>query len=96
MENAVRNLIPFDAFTFVYFDPAIQEFRTSKIVNNTSLKYAGENLKVELSGTLVGKAVVSGMPVKIDDTSSQKFIRFAQSEDVNFEGSFLAIPLVGM
>ena len=94
LEHAVADLIPFDAFTFVYYEPADQDFRTSKIVNKTSLKYAGENLKIELNNSLVGKAIISGMPVKIDDTSTETFIRFAQTEDVSFDGSFLALPLI--
>ncbi|MGE5410234.1 MAG: GAF domain-containing protein [Clostridiales bacterium] len=94
LENALKNLISWDAFTFVYYNPLEQKFKTSKIVNNTSLKYIGENLEVELNGTLVGKCIVNGMPVKIDDTSASSFIRFSKSEDVSFDGSFLSIPLV--
>ncbi len=94
IENSVRNLIKWDAFTFVYFDPEIQKFKTSKVVNNTSLKYAGEFLEVELNNTLVGKSVLSGVPVKIDDTSVQDYIRFSKSEDVSFDGSFFAVPLI--
>lgn len=94
LEGAVKNLLKWNAFTFVYFNPSDQKFRTSKIVNNTTLKYIGENLEVELSGTLVGKSVLSGMPVKIDDTSSDTYYRFSKSEDISFDGSFLAVPLV--
>jgi len=94
LERSLRNLIPWDAFTFVYYHPIEQKFKSSKIVNNTSLKYIGENLEIDLNGTLVGKCIVTGMPVKIDDISSSNFIRFSKSEDVSFDGSFLAIPLV--
>lgn len=94
LEIAVKNLIPWDAFTFVYFNPVDSKFRTSKIINKTSLKYVGENLEIEIQNTLVGKAITSGMPVKIDDTSTQQFNRFSGSEDVRFDGSFLALPLM--
>lgn len=94
LETAVRTLLPWDAFTFVYYFPEEQKFKTTKIVNNTSLKYIGEHLEIEITGTLVGKAVMSGMPVKIDDTSASDFVRFAKTEDVTFDGSFLAIPLI--
>ncbi|MGE5680704.1 MAG: diguanylate cyclase [Bacillota bacterium] len=94
LENSLKSLLPWDAFTFVYYSPMDQKFKTSKIVNNTSLKYVGENLEIDLNGTLVGKSIVNGMPVKIDDTSASTFIRFSKSEDVSFDGSFLAIPLV--
>ncbi|MGE5353860.1 MAG: GAF domain-containing protein [Acidobacteriota bacterium] len=94
LEGALKNLLQWDAFTFVFFKPMEQKFKSAKIVNNTSLKYIGENLEVELNGTLVGKSIVNGMPVKIDDTSSSGFIRFSKSEDVSFDGSFMAIPLV--
>lgn len=92
--GSLANLIEWDAFAFVYYDPERKNFRTTKVINNTKLKYIGENLVVDLNKTLVGNAVVSGTPIKIDDISIKEFKRFSQSEDINFEGSFLAIPLV--
>jgi diguanylate cyclase (GGDEF)-like protein len=94
LEQAVNSLIHWDAFTFVYFYPSEQKFKATKIINKTSLKYVGESLEVDLSGTLVGKAILSGIPVKIDDTSSQDYKRFNKNEDVSFDGSFIAIPLI--
>jgi diguanylate cyclase (GGDEF)-like protein len=94
VQNAVHQLIFWDAFAFVYYLPLEQKFKTIRIVNNTSLKYVGHNLDVELNGTLVGKSIITGMPVKIDDTSANVYKRFAQVEDVSFDGSFIAIPLI--
>ncbi len=94
IDSAIKNLIHYDAFTFVYFQPASQKFIISKTENKTSLKYVGENLEVDIDGTLVGKAILSGMPVNIDDTSIDNYIRFAKNENVGLGGSFLALPLV--
>ncbi len=94
IDNTIKNLIHYDAFTFVYFQPTSQKFVILKTENKTSLKYIGENLEVDIDGTLVGKAILSGMPVNIDDTSVGNYIRFAKNENVGFEGSFLALPLV--
>ena len=94
LPESLKSFINYDAFAFVYFDPLNKNFYISKVLNNTSLKYVGESLQVELSGTLVGKSIVSGIPVRIDDTSSGEYKRFAKSEDISFEGSFVAIPLV--
>lgn len=94
LDNSMRDLLDWDVFTFVAYNPVEQKFKISKIINKTSLKYAGENLEVELNGTLVGKAILSFTPVKIDDTSSIEIPRFSKNEDVSFDGSFLAIPLV--
>ena len=93
IENSVKKLISWDVFTFVYYEPSEQKFKTSKIFNNTSLKYVGENLDIELSNTLVGKAIVSGVPVKVDNTSDDSTPRFTKNEDITFGGSFLAMPL---
>ncbi|MCK5087298.1 MAG: GAF domain-containing protein [Melioribacteraceae bacterium] len=93
IEASVKSLIEWDVFTFVYFNPSDQKFKTSKISNKTSLKYAGENLEIDLPSSLVGKAIISGVPIKVDDTSLEKNNRFAKTEDVTFDGSFLAIPL---
>jgi diguanylate cyclase (GGDEF)-like protein len=94
IENVVRYLIHWDAFAFVYYFPIEHKFKTARIINKTSLKYIGENLDIELSGTLVGKSIVTGIPVKIDDTSANNYVRFSNIEDVSFDGSFLAIPLI--
>jgi diguanylate cyclase (GGDEF)-like protein len=94
IENAVQGLMDWDSFTFVSYYPSEHKFKTSKIINKTSLKYVGENLEIDLTGTLVGRAILSATPVKIDDTSISEIPRFAKNEDVSFDGSFLAIPLV--
>ncbi len=94
LNSAVEGLIDWDAFTFVSYFPNEHKFKTARIVNKTSLKYIGENLEIDLSGTLVGKSILSSTPVKIDDTSGSEFPRFSKNEDVSFDGSFLAIPLI--
>ncbi|MHB1686804.1 MAG: sensor domain-containing diguanylate cyclase [Ignavibacteriaceae bacterium] len=94
LQNSMGFLLPWDAFAFVYFHPLSQKFKTFKIINNTSLKYVGESLEIELNGTLVGKSIITGIPVKIDDTSAGNFVRFSKVESVSFDGSFLAIPVV--
>ncbi|NNG26754.1 MAG: diguanylate cyclase, partial [Ignavibacteriaceae bacterium] len=63
-------------------------------INNTSLKYIGESLQIDLSGTLVGKSISTGIPVKIDNTSASDYVRYSKVEDSSFDGSFLAVPLV--
>ncbi len=93
IERAVQNLLPWDVFTFVYYDSTEKKFRTSKINNKTSLKYIGEHLDIDLTGTLVGKCIVNGEPLKIDDTSVSEMPRFTKKEDLTFDGSFFAVPL---
>ncbi|MCX7797997.1 MAG: diguanylate cyclase [Melioribacter sp.] len=94
LDNSVKDLIDWDVFTFVSYNPNEQKFKTSRIINKTSLKYVGENLEIDLTNTLVGKAILSFTPVKIDDTSAIEVPRFSKNEDVSFDGSFLAIPLI--
>jgi len=93
IESSVKRLIPWDIFTFVFFDPIEKQFKTAKIVNNTSLKYIGEHKNIDISGTLVGRAIVNSVAVKIDDTTTESLARFAKDEDITFGGSFLAVPL---
>ena len=94
LPSVLKSLIEWDAYTFVYYEPVGKKFETRKIINNTSLKYVGEGLKIDLNGTLAGKAITTGIPVKIDDTSLSEYFRFSKSEDVTFDGSFIAVPLV--
>lgn len=94
LNSAVEGLIDWDAFTFVSYFPNEHKFKTARIHNKTSLKYVGENLEIELNGSMVGKSILSATPVKIDDTSVTEFPRFSKNEDVSFDGSFLAIPLI--
>jgi diguanylate cyclase (GGDEF)-like protein len=94
VQNSASALLGWDAFAFVYYYPVEQKFKTVKIINNTSLKYIGENLEIDLNGTLVGKSIITGIPVKIDDTSGNQYKRYSKAEDVSFDGSFLTMPLV--
>lgn len=94
IEKSVQNLIDWDAFCFVQYNPFEKVFKTQKVINKRSLKYVGENLEVDLDGTLAGKCIHTGTPIKIDDTSAADYKRFSKIEDVSFDGSFLAIPLV--
>ena len=94
MHIAAETMVAWDAFVFVYYQPVEQYFVTKKVVNNTSLKYIGESLEIDLRGTVVGKSIRTGLPVKIDDTAAGNYTRFAKSEDLSFDGSFLAIPII--
>ncbi|MBK7381400.1 MAG: GAF domain-containing protein [Ignavibacteriales bacterium] len=94
IETSLDSMLSWDAFTFVYFHPIDKKFRTIRVNNKTTLKYIGENLDIDLNGTLVGKAIVSGIPVKIDDTSLVNYQRYSKVEDVAFDGSFAALPLI--
>ncbi len=84
MQDAMSELVEWDALVFVYFKPVEQKFEAFRVNNKTSLKYIGQGLQIDLSGTLVGKAILSGLPVKIDDTSADNYKRFSKSEDLNF------------
>lgn len=94
LPEALKNMIKWDAFAFIYFNPIDKIFKTEKVDNTTALKYIGIDLQIDLNGTLVGKSIVSGIPVKIDDTSAGNYKRYSRAEDVSFDGSFVAIPLI--
>lgn len=94
LPEALKNMIKWDAFVFIYFEPVEKIFKTVKVENITALKYIGTELQIDINGTLVGKSIVTGIPVKIDDTSSGNYKRFSRVEDVSFDGSFLSIPLI--
>lgn len=94
IHKSVADIIRWDAFAFVYYYPVEQKFKVAKVINSTSLKYIGESLEVELNNSSTGKAILTGIPVKVDDTSSGEVVRFSKMEDVSFDGSFLAVPLI--
>ena len=94
IKNAVSSLVQYDVFTFIYFDPVAQKFKTEYVENKTSLKYVGKSLEIDFDLSMVGKSIKTGMPIKIDDTSANQLTRFAKVEDITFDGSFLCIPIV--
>jgi diguanylate cyclase (GGDEF)-like protein len=94
LPDALKSMIKWDAFAFIYFHPVEKIFRTEKVENTTALKYIGKDLQIDLNGTLVGKSIVTGIPVKIDDTSVGTYKRYSRAEDVSFDGSFVAVPLI--
>ena len=78
LQNTLDSFINWDSYALVLYDPIEKKFRVKRITNKTSLKYIGEGLEVELAGTLTGKSIKTGMPIKIDDTSTQEYIRYAK------------------
>jgi diguanylate cyclase (GGDEF)-like protein len=94
IQNTFSQLIHWDVFTFIYYGPIDKKFKSARVINNTSLKYVGQSLEIEINGTLAGKCITTGMPVKIDDTSVGDIKRFTKSDNITFDGSFLAIPMV--
>lgn len=94
IKNAVSSLVQYDVFTFIYFDPVVQKFKTEYVENKTSLKYVGKSLEIDFDLSMVGKSIKTGMPIKIDDTSANQLTRFAKVEDITFDGSFLCLPIV--
>jgi diguanylate cyclase (GGDEF)-like protein len=94
IHTAAESMVSWDAFSFVYYNPVDKNFLIKKVVNNTSLKYIGESLEIELRGTLTGKSIRTGLPVKIDDTSVGNYVRYSRAEDLSFDGSFLSIPII--
>jgi diguanylate cyclase (GGDEF)-like protein len=94
LPETLKAMIKWDAFVFIYFDPLEKLFKIEKVENTTALKYVGVDLQIDLNGTLVGKSIVTGIPIKIDDTSSGNYKRYSRAEDVSFDGSFIAIPLI--
>ncbi len=94
MQSALSDLIEWDTFVFVYYKPVEQKFEAIKVINKTSLKYIGQGLQIDLAGTLVGKAILSSIPVKIDDTSADNYKRYSKNDDLTFDGSFMAVPLI--
>lgn len=94
LQNTLPYMLSWDVCTLVYYRPVEKKFQTLKVFNNTSLKYIGEGLDIDISGTLVGKSIATGMPVKIDNISSGDYKRYVKNEDVSFDGSFLAIPII--
>jgi diguanylate cyclase (GGDEF)-like protein len=94
LPDSLKMMIKWDAFVFIYFDPLEKLFKTEKVENTTALKYIGVDLQIDVNGTLVGKSIVTGIPVKIDDTSVGNYRRYSRAEDVSFDGSFVSIPLI--
>ncbi|MCE1188887.1 MAG: GAF domain-containing protein [Ignavibacteria bacterium] len=94
VEQNIADLFHWDAFALVLFQPEQQKFVTAKVINKKNLKFIGENLEIELKGTVVGKCIISGKPIKYDNTADLPVKRFNQIEDIGFIGSLLAVPLV--
>ncbi len=94
IDESIKNFIYWDAFTFVYYSPESQKFVVAETENKTTTDYIKKGAEVELNDTLVGKAVMSGVPVNIEDIDKAKYIRFKNDEGQSLGGSFLAIPLV--
>ncbi|MFH0734266.1 MAG: GAF domain-containing protein [bacterium] len=93
VEHSARNIVDWDALSFIYFYPNEKKFKAIKVINKTTLQYIEQGTIIELDNTLVGKVIKNRTPIKIDDSSTNTVPRYNKSEYIQFEGSFLAIPL---
>ncbi|PKL89044.1 MAG: diguanylate cyclase [Ignavibacteriae bacterium HGW-Ignavibacteriae-2] len=93
VETSIKSLLQWDVFAFITFSAGDNKFKISKVTNNTSLKYVGEYSEIDLNDTLTGKCILTGLPVKVDDTAENEVPRYTKNEGITFDGSFLAIPL---
>lgn len=94
IEENINQLFHWDAFVLCLFQPDSQKFTTAKVINKTALKFVGENLGVELKGTLAAKCIISGNPIIYNDTTDLGMKRFSHQEDISFTGSLLYMPLI--
>lgn len=94
LDKPIDSLVNWDAMVVIFFNSQTQKFYTAKVFNKRSIKYIGENLEVDLQGTLSGKSILNGAPVNIEDMSSIEMHRYSKIEDTTYEGSFLAVPIV--
>ncbi len=94
LDKAIEIMVQWDAMTVIYFNNHSQKFYAAKVFNKRSIKYIGENLEIDLQGTLTGKSILNGAPLNIDDMSTIDKPRYSDKEDTTYEGSFLAIPII--
>lgn len=93
LEHSARNIVDWDAISIIYFYPNDKKFKAIKVVNKTTLNYLDEGSVIELESTVIGKAIKNRTPIKIDDVAKAGNPRYNKAESIQFEGSFLAIPL---
>ncbi len=93
LEHSARNIVDWDALSFIYFYPNEKKFKAIKVINKTTLQYIEQGSSIDIDNTLVGKVIKNRTPLKIDDSSTNSIPRYYKNESVQFEGSFLAIPL---
>lgn len=94
IEENINQLFHWDAFVLCLYQPEAQKFQTVKVINKTALKFIGENLTVELKGTIAAKSIISGNYVIYNDTTDLPLKRFSPQEDISFTGSLLYMPLI--
>lgn len=92
--SVADKMIEFDACAVVLADYLEKNFKIFKVLNKTSLKYAGENLVIDYENSLVGTTIQQAQSLIIEDITEIKKPIYSESEPGNFAGSVLIIPLV--
>jgi len=93
ISNVFRDIIDWDVFSIVFYDTIERVYKIIKLTNNTNLKYVGEGLNIELSGTYVGKAITTNTSTKVDEIGINKIYRYNKAEDLTGFGSFMVVPI---
>lgn len=92
--DSLKNCVSYDAFAFVEYDFIKRRFFVSKSVVNGAMPYIPEQTIIDIGESLVGKCLQTGLPVKINDSSLERHIKYFKGESIGYDGSFIAIPIV--
>lgn len=92
--NAVTQLIKWDNHALVMFDNQDKAFRVIHTISKDGKEYIRNGSVIEMERSIVGRAILDGSPVRIDDLSKKTTVLFREKENIVLQGSFMAIPLV--
>lgn len=96
-DSIVKSLnlcVNYDAFAFVEYDYIKKRYFVSKTFVNGAIPYIAEQSIIDVNESLVGKCIQTGLPVKLNDASIERNVKFFVGESIGYDGSFLAIPIV--
>jgi len=92
--TSLKGLLNWNMITLSLVDQQTGLVKTVFIDSNKdTLKYIGENLELSTK-SIAGTVLINKKEIYITDLSTEKRFRFREGEDIQLNGSFVAIPLV--
>jgi diguanylate cyclase (GGDEF)-like protein len=93
LADETSRLVNWDVLTIVMFSEERDGWEVQRVVNRRADSYVTPGADVDVRISLAGEAITANAVQSVDDLTLERRPRFARSEPMAAEGSFVAVPI---
>ena len=93
LAEETNRLTNWDCLTIAMYAEDRYGWALQKVVNKTGQPYVAPDQVIDISGTVVGDVIRTNAVKVVDDLAAAETVRFHKGETIEFQGSFVCIPI---